>query len=75
MTEIFLLKVQDASIVKDIVEGYPNTSAFSFIQISILEFDWSLSFDERYGAFFLYEHRNEVENLIDAAVRLNTASR
>lgn len=75
MTEIFLLKVQDASVVKEIVEKYPNTPAFSFIQNTVLKLDWSSSFDTTYGSLFLYGHWREAEEMIDAAVRLNVASR
>lgn len=71
MTEIFLLKVQDASVVKDIVGGYPNTPAFAFIQKTILELDWWSSFDRPRWRLFLDQHREEVLDMVDVAVRLN----
>lgn len=75
MTEIFLLKVEDAAIVKEIVERYPNTPAFPFIQDNLLELNWWSAYDKERGQLVLYKHRKKIQQIIDEAVRLNTASR
>jgi len=75
MTEIFLLKVEDAAVVKEIVAKYPNTPAFPFIQESLLELNWWSAYDKERGQLVLYKHRKKIQQIIDEAVRLNTASR
>lgn len=75
MTEIFLLRVRDASMVRDIVKEYPKTPAFAFIQDALLTRNWWPPVRDTNKLHLGEDIRRKLRALIDVAVRLNTAPR
>lgn len=74
MAEIFILNVNDIATVKRIVQTYPTTPAFWFIQDKVLDLNWLSVYDEARGITNISKLRWDIVAIITQAVQLNSGS-
>jgi len=74
MAEIFILDVKDVDTAKKIVQSYPTTPAFSFIQDQVLDLNWSSVYDQERGSTNIVKLLWDIKTIIGQAVQLNSGS-